>query len=321
MNRGFWAKLNKFIWAFAPMHDVTDTAFRQMIVKHGRPDVMLTEFVSVDGLTHQASREKMIWRYLRYTEKERPIVAQIWGTNPAKYYEVAQLIADLGFDGIDINMGCPEKSATKHGAGAALIDTPKLAQEIIKATKKGAGDLPVSVKTRLGYKKNIIQDWIKYLLDSAPVAITIHGRKATDLSKVPADWESIGQAVELARDSKSLILGNGDVLTIKDAEEKVKTYGVDGVMFGRAIFQNHWLFNKDNYKPTVQEKLQAMVEHAKLYEKTFPQRNFSVLKKHFKSYTAGIDGAKDLRLGLMATKNAEEVEGLVNLFFEKRLQH
>lgn len=321
MNKGFWEKLDKPIMALAPLHDVTDTVFRQMIARKAKPDVMFTEFVSVDGLLHAQSREKMIWRYLRFTEIERPIVAQIWGTDPKKFEEVAGMLVELGFDGIDINMGCPEKSAVKHGACSALIDAPKLAQEIIQATKKGAGDLPVSVKTRMGFKKNVVEEWSKYLLDVEPVVLTMHGRLAKDMSKKPADWEVIGQVVELAQDSETLIIGNGDVKDLADAQDKVKTYGVDGVMFGRAIFHNHWLFDSERQDvPTEQEKLQAMVEHARLYEKIFQGgRTFSVMRKHFKAYTSSIKGAKQLRISLMGVRSADEVESLVRDYLQKKI--
>lgn len=316
MQKGFWEKLDKPILALAPLHDVTDTVFRQMIVRKGKPDVMFTEFVSVDGLLHEQSREKMIWRYLRFDNIERPIVAQIWGTDPKKFEAVAEQLVELGFDGIDINMGCPEKSAVKKGACSALIDEPKLAQEIIQATIKGAGDLPVSVKTRMGFKGKVVEEWVKHLLETEPVAITMHGRLAKDMSKKPADWEAIGKTVELAKGSETLILGNGDVKDMEDAQNKVKIYGVDGVMFGRAIFQNHWLFAKDRKdEPTDQEKLQAMIDHARLYEKTFEdRRTFAVMRKHLKAYTSSIKSAKKLRVALMTASNADEVEDLVNKY-------
>lgn len=300
----------------APLHDVTDTVFRRVIAERGKPDVMFSEFVSVEGLMHEQSREKMIWRYLRYTQEERPLVAQIWGIDPPKFREVAKLCVSLGYDGIDINMGCPEKSAIKHGACSALVNTPKLAQEIVRATKEGAGEVPVSVKIRLGFATNVIEDWMKYLLETEPAVITVHGRTTKQMSRVPADWDSIGTAVQIAKGSGTLVIGNGDVMNIAEANQRVKDYGVDGVMFGRAIFHDHWLFNTKIERPVlVETRLRGMVKHARLYEEVFEhKRTFAVLRKHFKAYTTDMPGAKQLRIALMSAKNADEVEKLVDDF-------
>ena len=305
--------MNRPIMALAPMHDVTDTVFRQMIAQKGKPDVMFTEFVSVDGLTHDYSREKMIRKYLRFSDIERPLVAQIWGTDPEKFYTVAQMMVRLGFDGIDINMGCPERSAIKNGACSALIETPSLAQEIVRATQKGAGDLPVSVKTRIGFRINNIDNWMESLLETRPAVITVHGRTAKNMSNVPADWESIGRAVKIAQGSDTLVIGNGDVKSLEEAQEKVGRYGVDGVMFGRAIFGNHWLFDRNRAKqPTANEKLDALVRHAELYEKTWAnKRNFAALRKHFRAYTTNMTGGKQLRITLMEAKTSEEIKRII----------
>lgn len=309
MVKGFWKQLKRPIWALAPMHDVTDTVFRRMIAQKEKPHVFFTEFVSVDGLMHEQSREKMIERYLRYTDEERPLVAQIWGINPDFFRETARMLVRMRFDGIDINMGCPEKSAVKHGACAALVNTPELAQEIVRVTKEGAGVLPVSVKIRLGYKENVIEEWMKYLLEAGPAVITVHGRLAKDMSRRPADWESIGRAVEIAKGSGTLVLGNGDVMSLVESEQKVREYGVDGVMFGRAVFKNHWLFSGRGIGDvSVEEKLSALVAHARLYEEIYgSSRGFYVLRKHFKAYTMGFHGSKDLRLQLMSARDASEV--------------
>lgn len=313
MNKGFWEKLNKPIMVLAPMHDVTDTVFRQTIAQKGKPDVMFTEFVSVDGLNHEYSQEKMKAKYLRFVESERPLVAQIWGTDPAKYEAAAKMIVEMGFDGIDINFGCPEKSAVKSGACSAMIQTPELAQEIIRATMRGAGDLPVSIKTRIGYKNNAVETWIPKILETEPAVLIVHGRTAKNMSKVPADWDAIGRCVELAKDTETLVIGNGDVRSLEEAHTKVEQYGVDGVMFGRAIFSNHWLFDTTRTElPSIEERLEALIAHAKLYEETFKEsRNFAALRKHFRAYTNNIEGGKELRMSLMNAKTSKDIEKLV----------
>ena len=317
MTSGFWEKLNKPIMALAPMANVTDAAFRMIIAKYGKPDVMWTEFVSVDGLI-SAGRENLLLD-LKFDESERPIVAQFFGAAPEHFYRAALLARELGFDGIDVNMGCPDRAVLKQGAGAALIEKPKLAQEIIRAVKRGAGLLPVSVKTRLGLKKNALKEWLSYLLEADLAAITVHGRTAKEMSLVPADWEAIGEAVEI-RDkyeagsiNRTLILGNGDVKDLTDAEAKAEKYGLDGVMTGRGIFGNPWFFNRGRRgEISREEKLKVMLEHTRFFEKIFGGRkNFDVMKKHYKAYVNGFRGAKELRIKLIAAKNAEEAERIV----------
>lgn len=313
MVKGFWKQLPRPFFCLAPLHDVTDAAFRRMVARHGKPDVMFTEFVSTDGLVNSKSREKMLRRYLGFTEAERPIIAQIWGTKPCHFTASAELLAEMGFDGIDINMGCPEKSAVKTGACAALIGTPRLAQEIIRATVAGAGTLPVSVKTRIGLDKISYDTWIPYLLEMQPAALTIHGRTQREMSRVPAHWDVIGHIAQMARGSGTLIVGNGDIKSIADGLEKVKKYGVDGVMVGRGIFDNHWLYARERKEPpTIEERLGALIEHAQAYEEHFgAHRSFHVLRKHFSAYASGFAGAKELRMALMRAASAREVETLI----------
>ena len=337
MVKGFWKKLaisrrrlDRPILALAPMADVTDVAFRRIIAKYGKtkngaPYVTFTEFVSCDGLC--SAGQKNLLPILKYTEKERPIVAQVFGAKPENFYQSAKLIKKLGFDGIDINMGCPDKKVLKQGAGAALINNPKLAQEIIRQTKKGSGKMPVSVKTRIGYDKydkKEFKKWLTALLECEPAAITIHTRTKKEMSLVPARWDIIAEAVKIRNEffgdkkDKTLILGNGDIRNIADAEEKAKTFGVDGVMIGRAVFGNPWLFAKTKKVISIKEKLSILLEHAKLFEKINPPagggRNFNVMKKHFKSYVSGFPGAKELRIKLMACKNAKETEKIILAF-------
>lgn len=314
MTTGFWNSLKKPIMALAPMANVTDTAFRQIIAKYGKPDVMWTEFVSCDGLQSRG-REKLLVDFL-FTEAERPIVAQIFGSTPEHFYKTAQLIAELGFDGIDINMGCPDRNVEKQGGGAAMIKNPELAKTCIRETMRGAPLVPVSVKTRLGYSKITIEEWLPNLLEMGLAAITIHGRTRKEMSKVAAHWDAIVRAAEIARGSGTLILGNGDVETLAEAQEKCDRYGVDGVMIGRGIFGNPWLFA--GKQVSLEEKLRVLAEHSRLFEDLLGRyKSFDIMKKHFKAYVAGFGGAKELRIELMQAKNAADVRVVVDVFLTR----
>ena len=314
----------------APMADVTDAAFRRIIAKYGKPDVMWTEFVSVDGLCSRGLKAMLV--DLEFSPKERPIVAQLFGNKPANFERAAKKVAKLGFDGIDLNFGCPQKNIIRQEAGAFLIRKPKLAQEIIRATKKGAGKLPVSVKTRIGYGKKETERWLPAILEEKPAALTVHGRTKSEMSKVPADWKEIGRAVELRNKiqrrgdriqrrgerpfAPTLIIGNGDVKTVEEARQKAKKYGVEGVMVGRSIFGNPWLFS--GHVATKEERLKVLVEHAKLFEKLLGQaKSFSLMKKHFKSYAAGWAGAKELRMALMEANSAKEAQKIIQKLDKK----
>ncbi len=299
--------------ALAPMEDVTDTVFRRIVASCARPDVFFTEFTSVDGLA-SVGRHEVIQRFT-YTEEERPIIAQIWGSSPELFHKAAALIVAMKFDGIDINMGCPEKNVLQHHAGAACIDDPKRAAEIIAATKEGAKGLPVSLKTRLGYKK-VAPGWIPFLLEQDLDAIMIHGRTASELSKVPAHWDEIGKAVSMRNQMKkeTIILGNGDVTNYADALEKCRVYGTDGVMIGRGIFHNLWAFEKNGTsKMDNQEELfRIMREHLKLFDETWGDaKNFAIMKKFFKIYVQGFPNASDLREKLMQTTGRAQVEAIL----------
>jgi nifR3 family TIM-barrel protein len=315
MNRGFWEKLEKPIFALAPMANVTDAAFRHMIAKYGKPDVFFTEFVSVDGLL-SVGKDKLLVDFW-YEQDEHPIVAQIFGSKPEHFFKVAKMVKELGFDGVDINMGCPVKKVLNQQSCSALIRTPALAQEIIHATKEGAEGLPVSVKTRIGFSKVEIDTWIPTILDCDVAALTVHLRTVKEMSKVPAHWELMPEIVKIV-DHKTLLLGNGDVMNLKEANEKVKETGCDGIMIGRGIFGNPWLF-KGQSDVTIKERLRVMVEHTKLFEKRFVgipigAKSLEVMKKHYKAYVNGFDGAKELRTKLMEVKDSQEVERIVEEF-------
>lgn len=313
-------------FALAPMADVTDCAFRQMIAKYSRhgkkgggPDVFWTEFVSADGLASKGKDKLLI--DLKYSENERPIVAQLFGANPANMREAAKIVADLGFDGIDINMGCPDRAVEKQGAGASLIKIPELAREIIRSVQDGAPNLPISVKTRVGYNKDEIDKWISELLKEDISALTIHARTRKEMSKAPAKWDRVAKVSELVKKSgkEILIIGNGDVLDLEDGRIKAEESGADGVMLGRAVFGNPWLFdsNKKTENISVKEKLLAMVEHTELFEELLSGvKNFVAMKKHYKSYANGFEGAKELRIKLMEALNAKEAAKIVSSYLE-----
>lgn len=315
MSDTFWTKLKKPFFVLAPMADVTDSAFRAIITKYGKPDVLWTEFVSADGLLSPG--REVLTKDLIFDKSERPIVAQIFSSHPDKILKATEIVRELGFDGVDINMGCPDKSVEKQGAGAALIKNPKLAREIIKAAKEGAKDMPVSVKTRIGYNKNEIETWISNILEEKVSTLTVHMRTRKDLSLVEAKWELMEDVLKL-RDSISndtLIIGNGDVKDLNDAKDKVSKYKVDGVMIGRGIFGNPWLFSDKN--PSHIEKLKVLIEHTKKFEELCSHKSFSVMKKHYRAYVEGFPGAKELRIKLMETSNSIEVEKEINLFLKR----
>lgn len=329
----FWQKLTRPIMVLAPMADVTDASFRRVIAKYGKPDVTWTEFVSADGL-FLGGREPLM-KDLIFTESERPIVAQFFTSRPEMMEKAAALAFELGFDGVDINMGCPDKSIERQGAGAALIKTPALAREIIRAAKRGVrGKIPVSVKTRIGFNTNQLDTWLPELLVEEPAVITVHARTRKEMSKVPARWEEVKRAVEIrnsfvlpnGKKSETLIFGNGDALDLADAKAKAEFSGADGVMLGRAIFGNPWLFSRTKKvgeiaagesgkmkQVSIHEKLTVLVEHTKLYDELLGGiKNFAIMKKHFKAYVNGWEGAKELRAKLMETNNSKEVETIIH---------
>lgn len=312
--KSFWQEIRKPILALAPMEDVTDSVFRRVVAKCAAPTVFFTEFTSVDGLFSRG-REAVIHR-LDYTESERPIIAQIWGNTPELFYKAATLIAEMKFDGVDINAGCPEKKVTSHGGGACLIQDPTLMKEIIIATKEGAKDLPVSVKTRLGYKK-ISADWIQFLLEQNIDALTVHGRTAAELSKVPARWDEIAKAVKLRNDmsKNTVIIGNGDVIDYANAVKKCEEYGTDGAMIGRGIFHNLWAFDPRgvSHMDDHREMLRMMREHIRLFNETWgTTKNFAVLKKFFKIYVHGFPHASEIRERLMEANSRQEAEAILH---------
>jgi len=315
---------------------------------------MWTEFVAADGLVRATPEgKKKLMADLIYAEEERPIVAQLFSSHPEHMEHASALCRELGFDGVDINMGCPDKSIEKQGCGSAMINTPDVAIEIIKAAKRGAkhgeeDGIPVSVKTRLGYNEDQVEEWIPRLLSESPAALSIHGRIRKDMSRVPARWDRIKRVREIRDElgSETVIIGNGDVLSLDDAHQKITETGIDGVMVGRALFGNPWFFNPHKQLPikltalptkgvnretiitddvsnsdieyvTLEEKLNVLVEHSRLFEELLPFKNFSVMKKHYKAYVNGFPGAVELRSQLMEQNSADEVEQVVHAFLKQ----
>lgn len=346
MNTNLWQQLKKPIVGLSPMDGVTDQPFRYIMKKYGQPDIVYTEFASVEGVCHGAT--SMLKDFL-YDETQRPVIAQVYGTTPDFFRQTATLLGQLGFDGIDINMGCPAKNVAHSGAGAALITSPELAQKIIRETKLGVQDwingkeakdcadisgeiskeverrhallpevhqqrkhIPVSVKTRIGYDKPVIIDWMKTLLELEPVAIALHGRTLKQQYGGLADWEQIGLAAETARGSGTLILGNGDVKSVEIAKERVSEYGLDGVLIGRASFGNPFVFKEAVLaSPTIYE---IAVEHAEIFEKTYANTekyNFLPMRKHLGWYVRGVPDATTIRAALFQTNSSKEVRSVL----------
>jgi len=310
----FWQKLPKPFTSLAPMDDVTDDVFRQVILSVARPDVFFTEFANVDGLVHGANGIPL--RKLDYSKDQHPIVAQIWGSDPTNFEKAAKIVVKLGFDGIDINMGCPVRDVVKKGAGSGLIGNYDLVKEIIEAVKRGAPKLPISVKTRLGNKSNISHEWISFLLEQNICALTVHARIATQMSKGKADWDEIGKIVKLRNKiaPKTIIIGNGDVTSFSEVLEKQQKYGVDGVMIGRGVFIDPWVFDPTypKVRRTKEDYFKLLSYHVDLFEKTWGKtKNFAVLKKFFKMYVKDFEGASEFRQKLMDTKSLSEVRKLL----------
>lgn len=321
---GFWEGLKRPFFVLAPLANVTDYAFRQFIVRYRKPDVLWTEFVAADGLCHPKGREALI-RDLKFSENERPIVAQLFTSHPDKMFEAAKLVKELGFDGVDINMGCPDRNVMKQGAGAACIKDPALAQEVIRAAMAGvrADDtepIPVSVKTRMGFNQDELESWLPKVLETKPAALTLHLRTKKEMSLVPAHWERMARAVELRNDfsPETRILGNGDVKSVAEARRKCEETGCDGVMIGRGVFGNPWLFDEDKKSVTVRERLEATVELTELFGATWGDtKSFEILKKHFQAYIVGFPGARELRNELMLTHETEAVKDLIGAFLRE----
>ncbi len=308
----FWQQLEKPFFVLAPMDDVTDVVFRQVVTAAAAPDVLMTEFVATDGL-QSAGRERTLERLRIEPNLDRPLVAQIWGNKPENYLLSAQDIAEMGFSGIDINLGCPEKGIVARGCCGGLIGRFDEVAAIIKATKAGAPDLPISVKTRLGNREMITEQWATFLLHQELAAITMHGRTVREMSKVPAHWDEIARVValrnELAPDT--LIIGNGDVIDRAHGLELVAQTGVDGIMIGRGVFHNLFAFASDPKVHLPDEMIAILLDHLERFEANGSTKSYQILKKFFKIYINGWPGAADLRAQLMDSSSPDEARTIL----------
>jgi len=309
--KNFWQELPRPFTVLAPLDGVTDVVFRRVITEIGKPDVLFTEFTMTDGLVSQG-REKVAERLL-FDKEQQSIVAQIWGTKPEHFYKVAKELQTRGFAGIDINTGCPDRTVVRNGACSALIRNPNLAAEIIQATREGAGDLPVSVKTRIGFETDAIDTWIAFLLEQQLPVLTVHLRTVRELSKVPAHWEKMNHIMDL-RDRiapETLIVGNGDIASYTDMLEKYALYGCDGLMIGRGIFANPWFFNTkiDLQTVSVKERIELYLHHIQLFEEQWKgDKHFALLKKFAKTYINNFSEASIFREKLMESGTIKELK-------------
>lgn len=313
MKNNFWNDLPKPFFVLAPMEDVTDVVFRHVIAKAGKPDVFFTEFTNSESYCHAKGKESLRGR-LTFTPDEQPIVAHIWGDNPEHFRNMSIGMAEMGYKGIDINMGCPAPNVFKHGRGSGLILRPEVAAEIIEAAK--AGGLPVSVKTRLGHNKvSELHEWISHLLRQDIANLSIHLRTKTEMSKVDAHWELIPEIMKL-RDEiapQTKITINGDIPDYKVGMELYEKYGVDGIMIGRGVFHNPYAFEKGNITHTPQELLDLFITHLDLYDYylEIEPSLYKPLHRFFKVYIRGFKGANDLRTRLMDTKTTDDARHVV----------
>ncbi len=361
----FWRNIPRPIIGLSPMDSVTDASFRYITAKHGRPDVILTEFVNIQSAIYAP---ELMLKDFTYAEIERPVLAQIYGKTPELFYKVAHIVGELGFDGLDINMGCPTRKVAAAGCGAALIREPDLARAIIQATRRGLQDwhhgqtlkdigirpsaiaafnaanrrragidtiaerrlLPISIKTRIGYDSVVVKDWISTLLEERPAAITLHGRTLQQGYKGNAEWDAIAQAAEIAKNSGTLLLGNGDLLDMPDVYRRVRESHVDGVLIGQATEGNPWLFaGKERVKQalrgfgtvtpqvavTLTERVDVMLEHSRHYEKVVQNHCFYGMRKNLLWYCRGFPGAEALRSQMKHASSANDVERILTQTF------
>ena len=311
IHMNFWDKFEKGFTCLAPMEGVTDIAFRQVVAKAARPDIFFTEFTNVNSYSSEKGRPNALER-LKYEPEERPIVAQIWGKNPDMFFETVQAAKDLGYEALDINMGCPDRHVVATGGGSGLIRTPELAVEILRAAQKVEG-ITISVKTRLGYSKlDEWKPWLSALLNEHPAALTVHLRTKKEMSKVEAHYELVPEIVALKNElspSTKLII-NGDIKSAAEAQKFVEL-GADGIMIGRGVFQNPFCFEKEPKEHSREELLDLMRYHLDLYEK-YNIQPYDPLKHFYKIYINNFPGASDLRAELMLTKSIAEARAIID---------
>lgn len=311
-----WQQLPPSTLILAPMEGVTDHIFRQVVAKAGRPDLFFTEFTNVSSFASEKGRHNALER-LQVVQTDHPIIAQIWGKNPEHFALLSEHLIQLGFSGLDINMGCPDRHVNRAGGGAAMIKTPELALECLKQARL-ATPLPVSIKTRLGFSHlTEYQTWIPLLLKQNLPALTVHLRTRKEMSKVPAHFELIPELIKLKNQispTTKLII-NGDIKTKAQAQQIFTDHpGLDGIMIGRGIFENPFLFSDKT--PTQSDLLALLYYHLDLFDQAniLSYRPFEPLKRFFKIYLHSFPGANDLRAKLMATKDTASVRILLDQY-------
>ncbi len=300
------------------MDEVTDVVFREILRKASKPDVFFTEFTSVDGLA-SVGRDRVIQK-LRYNQNQRPIVAQIWGHRPENFWKAAKTVSELGFDGVDINMGCPDRTVVKNNGGSALINQKETVTEIVKAIRDAAPNLPVSIKTRLDTTDALTNEWIEFVLSLKVEAFTLHARTAKAMSTGFADWSKVKEAVNIRSGLgvETVIIGNGDATSYKDVVQKSNTFNCEGVMIGRGVFQNPWVFEKHDVNEvcpshSLHEHLLLLAEHMRMFHETWGTlKNFEIMKKFVKVYVKNFDGADILRKEFMACRTYQEAKLVID---------
>lgn len=310
----FWQTIKKPLIGLAPMDGVTDKPMRQIQVSIAKPDVLYTEFISAEGFVKKPEAFK---KTLAFGENEHPIVAQIFGSNPSAFAQTAVTLAEMGFDGIDLNMGCPAKNVLSQNGGGALIGNYSLASAIIEKTlsalERAKTNLPLSVKTRIGRKKPITEEWIKFLSSYGLAEITLHGRLLDQGLQGPVNWEEIKKGAEIAHNYGVILVGNGGIKSLAEAREKIQLFGVDGVLIGQAALGNPWVFRED-YTPTRAEILDTILRHAQLAAEFYPPKRFVTVLKHFSWYPRQFSESKKLKISLLQTKNLNDVEKVIFQF-------
>lgn len=312
-----FAKLKKPIVGLSPMDGITDYPMRTLQAEIAKPDVMFTEFVSVEGLEKKPER---FLKQLRYSEKERPIIAQVFGATPSAFSNALKIVIELGFDGVDINMGCPDRAVVKKGAGGALIGNYSLSGEIInscfQAISESKRNIPLSVKTRIGKTNKDSIKWIQHLSSFPLAAITIHGRRLSQGVAGEVNWQDIKDVSEIVKKKEIILLGNGGIKSIQEARIKCSENNLDGVLIGQAALGNPWIFRKD-YQPNQEEILQTILKHARLAWDFYGEKGFVMVLKHFGWYSKNFPNSKKLRVALLKTRNYDKVEKVI-LDYQKR---
>ncbi|MEJ2230506.1 MAG: tRNA-dihydrouridine synthase [Nitrospirales bacterium] len=365
-----WRTLPQPVIGLAPMDGVTDSAFRHIVATYGKPDIVFTEFTNVHDIC--SGRLKAL-DSLRYSKVERPVIAQIYGKDPALFYQAAHVVCELGFDGLDINMGCPSKNVASSGSGAGLIRTPNLALELMDRARKGIQDwgegqslgdlglkssalhaiaqlkaehpelsqrkerspIPLSVKTRLGYDCNIINEWSDCLIQGRPEVIAIHGRTLSQMYRGNSDWEAIALATQRIRKHGIDVLGNGDIQTLEEATARIQESGVNGVLIGRGALGNPWIFQGIHQvrkalstgtplklrtlEPSLEEKFQAMIKHAQCFEAIHGPERFVRMRKHLGWYCSSFPYAAAMRAHMVRTNGSRDVMDILDAYLKTHM--